>query len=325
MRIKRCWLPCLGMLLVTLPAPAATPGFDAAAFDAAVAKVMQDWRVPGLAVAVVNRDGVIHLRGYGTREWGRDQPVDADTIFAVGSNGKSFTSVLLGALVDQQRLRLNDPIGRYLPAFRMADPYATAHVTFEDALGHLSGLPEQSGLTAWYLFGLDRREMIALVAGMPLATSLRGGFAYNNTMFTVAGEAAAALTGLDYDEAIRRYLTTPLGLSRTTTTLAITRTDANVARPHAFAAGVPVPVPYHDVTGAAPAGSANSTARDMARYVRMWLNDGSLDGTRVLAPETAAAVQRLRRTLAPGEMPHIRQLFGALVDPALAQDLLSLA
>lgn len=321
MRIRRCWLPCLGLLLATLPAAAATASFDAAAFDAYVAKVMQDWRVPGLAVAVVNRDGVIHLRGYGTREWGRDQPVDADTIFAVGSNGKSFTSVLLGALADRRQLRLDDPLVRHLPAFRMAEPYATAHVTFEDALGHLSGLPEQSGLTAWYLFGLDRREMVALVASMPPATSLRGGFAYNNTMFTVAGEAAAAITGLDYDEAIRRYLTTPLGLSRTTTTLAITRTDANVARPHVFAAGVPVPVPYHDVTGAAPAGSANSTARDMARYVRMWLNDGCLDGQCVLSPEQAAAIQRLRRTLAPGEMPHIRQLFGALADPALAQDL----
>ncbi len=318
---SRAFAPLVLTVLGLLGAvPALGASFDAVAFDAYIEKVRQDWRVPGIAIAVVNRSGVIHMRGYGVREWETATPVDGNTIFAIGSNGKSFTAVLLGALADRHMLELNDPISHHLSGFRMMDPYATANASFEDALAHLTGLPEQSGLPAMYLFGLNRREMVSLVARIPPATSLRGAAAYNNTMFTVAGEAAAAVTGKSYDDAIGQYVLRPAGMSRTFTTLAITREDNNVAAPHVYLRGVPTRVPYHDIVGGAPAGSINSTARDMARYLRMFLNQGSVDGKQVLTPAMCENLQALRRIFVRDEMAPIRQLFGTLADPAQVQD-----
>lgn len=300
------------------PAAEETPSF--AAFDAYVEQAMRTWRVPGMAIAIVRRDRVLHLRGYGVREEGKGGAVDADTVFAIGSNGKSFTAVTLGALKDGGAIDLHSPIVNYLPRFRMQDAYANDNVTFEDALGHRSGLATQSGLGVWYMFGANVDELVASVAHMPPARPFRAGFAYNNTMFAVAAAAASATTGLSYEELVRTKVLQPLRMTRSSSTLDITA-RGNVATPHAYVAGVPTPVPYHPVLGASAAGSINSTARDMARYVRMMMNGGSLDGAQILRPETAARLQQLRHVFVDDEMMDIRQLIGALEYPGRVTNL----
>lgn len=300
--------------------PAAEEALSFAAFDAYVEQAMRTWRVPGMAVAIVRRDRVLHLRGYGVREEGKGGAVDADTVFAIGSNGKSFTAVTLGALEESGTIDLRSPIVNTLPRFRMQDPYANDNVTFEDALSHRSGLATQSGLAAWYMFGANVDELVASVAHMPPARTFRAGFAYNNTMFAVAAAGASAKTGLSYEELVRTKVLQPLRMTRSSPTLDITA-RGNVATPHAYVAGVPTPVPYHPVLGASAAGSMNSTARDMARYVRMMMNGGALDGVRVLRPETAARLQQLRHAFVDDEMMDIRQLIGALEDPGRVTNL----
>lgn len=300
------------------PAAEETPSF--AAFDAYVEQAMRTWRVPGMAIAIVRRDRILHLRGYGVREEGKGGAVDADTVFAIGSNGKSFTAVMLGALEESGTIDLRSPIVNALPRFRMQDAYANDNVTFEDALSHRSGLATQSGLAAWYMFGANVDELVASVAHMPPARTFRAGFAYNNTMFAVAAAGASATTGLSYEELVRTKLLQPLRMTRSSSTLDIT-TRGNVATPHAYVAGVPTPVPYHPVLGASAAGSMNSTARDMARYVRMMMNGGSLDGVRILRPETAARLQQLRHVFVDDEMMDIRRLIGALEDPGRVTNL----
>lgn len=294
--------------------PQAEPSFEA--FDAYVERNMRTWRVPGLAIAIVRGDRILHLRGYGVREEGHRAAVDADTVFAIGSNGKSFTAVMLGALEDADVLDMRDPIVGYLPSFSMIDPYANRNVTFEDALGHRTGLAQQSGLAAWYMFGAEVDELVGLVRYMPPARPFRGGFAYNNTMFAVAAAGASATTGLSYEVLVRTRVLTPLRMTRSSPSLDIT-VRGNVATPHAYAAGAPIATSYHPVVGAAAAGAMNSTARDMAQYVRMMMNDGSLDDVRVLRPETAARVQQLRHVFVDEEMADMRQLIGALEDQAL--------
>ena len=314
-------------LLLGLAAPEACAGEPVAqeapnfaAFDAYVEQAMRTWRVPGMAIAIVRRDRVLHLRGYGVREEGKGGAVDADTVFAIGSNGKSFTSVTLGALEDSGAIDLRSPIVNTLPRFRMQDAYANDNVTFEDALGHRSGLATQSGLAAWYMFGANADELVASVAHMPPARTFRAGFAYNNTMFAVAAAAASATTGLSYEELVRTKVLQPLRMTRSSSTLDITA-RGNVATPHAYVAGVPTPVPYHPVLGASAAGSINSTARDMARYVRMMMNGGALDGAQILRPETTARLQQLRHVFVDDEMMDIRQLVGALEDPGRVTNL----
>lgn len=292
--------------------------YDFSAFDAYVEQEMQKWRVPGIAVAIVKKDRVLHMRGYGVREIGKPGAVDADTVFAVGSNGKSFTSVMIGALQDKGLLNYKDPIATRLPGFRMVDPYATYNVTFEDALGHMTGLPEQSGLGAWYLLGASPEEMVKLVASIPPASPYRGRFAYNNTMFTVAAAAASAVTGKSYDELMKQYVLGPLGMARSGMTLAATK-QKNVASPHAFQGGQPVSVPYHPIVGAAAAGALNSSVRDMSKYVRMLMNDGEVDGHRILSPETAAQMQTERHIFVDDEMMDMRGVLSLAEDPARAK------
>jgi CubicO group peptidase (beta-lactamase class C family) len=306
------WLGPLAVADASSTAPGqATPNFDR--FDAYVEQAMRTWRVPGIAIAIVRRDRVLHLRGYGVHEMGAGG-VDPDTVFAIGSNGKSFTAVMLASLADGGTVDLRSPIVNYLPRFRMVDPYATQTVTFEDALSHRSGLAEQSGLAVWYMFGAGEGELVASVARMPPARPCRSGFAYNNTMFAVAGAAASAATGSSYENLVRARVLQPLRMTRSSPALDITTGD-NVATPHTFVKGVPSPVPYHPVRGAAAAGSMNSTARDMASYVRMMMNGGSLDGAQVLRPQTAAQLQQLRHVLVDDEMKEMRELIDLLEDP----------
>lgn len=306
---------------VLLSFPPYTLAFDARQFDAHIEKALTNWEIPGASIAVIQGGEVIHLRGYGERIVGSGKKVDADTVFAVGSNGKSFTSVMLGTLVDEGLISFDDPLVKHLPEFRLRDAYASQHTTFADALGHMTGLGEQSGLAVWYVFGRDRSAVVRSMAFMEPASSFRSTFAYNNAGFVAAGEAAAAITSTPYETLVEERIFKPLGMTRSSVSLEGTRIDKNVAQPHEYVDGKMVTVPYHDASGAAPAGAVNSTARDMARYLQMMMNMGKLGDTRVLSPETAARIQRPRIAFAPTELPDIQMVTTVLENPALGQSM----
>ncbi len=282
--------------------------------DQYIEDAMATWRVPGVAVAIVTPDSEVLLNGYGVTRQGSNTPVDEDTVFAIGSNGKSFTAVMLGALRDEGVIDFNDPIIDHLPGFRLRDHDAMSRLTFADALGHVSGLPEQATLGAWYLLGAEEDELIRLLGSIEPAAPFRERFAYNNAMFAVAGAAGGAATGKSYHTLINDYVLRPLKMRRSSTTLDITK-GRNTASPHAYVDGEPTPVPYHPVRGASAAGSMNSTARDMSRYVQMMMNGGSLDETVIMSPETSSEIQKFRHAFVDGEMENIKQLLGALEDP----------
>lgn len=291
---------------VSMPAAKSTQEIDAYIEDMRAA-----WRVPGMAVAIVNREGVLYAKGFGTLEAGGSAPVDADTVFAIGSNGKSFTSVLMGTLHDEGVIGLDQTVVSALPGFAMADPAATSALTFTHALSHTSGLPEQSGLGAWYLLGADQQALVGSIANVELASAPGERFAYNNSMFAVAAQAAEQATGTSYHDLLRMRVYGPLGMARTSTQLE-DLPASNVATPHGFSGGKPVALPFHPVRGAAAAGSVNASLNDMTRFVRMMLGEGEVDGARVLAPETAARLQTLSRPFAEGEMVDITGMLSAV-------------
>jgi CubicO group peptidase (beta-lactamase class C family) len=285
-----------------------------------IEEAMAAWRVPGVAIAVITPDADVIMNGYGVARYGALSMVDADTVFAIGSNGKSFTAVMLGALQDEGVLDLSKPIIDYLPSFRLRDNDANMRLTFEDALGHVSGLPEQSALGAWYLLGAEERDLLKVLSQVKPAAPLRERFAYNNAMFTVAAMAAQSATGKSYHALVSEHVLRPLNMRRSGTTLDVTR-GRNKASPHVYVKGTPTPVPYHPVRGAAAAGSMNSTARDMSRYVQMMMQGGSLGDIEVLSSETSSQIQRLQHIFAEGEMTSIKQLLGALEVPGRVKGL----
>jgi CubicO group peptidase (beta-lactamase class C family) len=127
--------------------PARQPS-SVAALDSALEAARGEWKIPGMAIAVVRNDTVLLARGYGVRELGRPGGVDENTLFDAASLTKPFTSAAVAALVDEGRIRWDDPVRRYLPRLELATSYLTGEVTLRDLLSHRTGI--ERGDASWY-------------------------------------------------------------------------------------------------------------------------------------------------------------------------------
>ena len=147
----------LFLLSIVTSLPAEEAPFNG--LDAYIEKSMKDWQAPGLAVALVKDDKIVFIKGYGVREIGKSEPVDEDTIFAIGSTTKAFTSAAIGLLVQEKKLSWDDPVTDHLPDFQMYDPWVTREITIRDLLCNRSGLGVESEFI-WYATDLDRDEVV---------------------------------------------------------------------------------------------------------------------------------------------------------------------
>jgi len=267
-------------------------------FDEYVTRSMAAWRIPGLAVAVVHRDSVVLARGYGVRRLGKPEPVDENTLFAIGSSSKAFTATLVAMLVDQGKVKWDDPATKYLPGFQLYDPYATRELTVRDLLTH------RSGLTAADLLVFDpryTRDSILYRARYVKPTySFRAHYGYSNIMYLAAGQLAARLLGGTWDDAVRERIFTPLGMTASNTSVTLLDPLPDVATPHDEIDDTIRAIPYFNLDAIAPAGAINSNVRDMARWVRFQLADGTVRGKPLVS---AAAFQETHtpQTIVPLE------------------------
>jgi len=159
-------------------APAPPPGLDAY-----VTSVMKAFDVPGVSLAIVKDGQVVLTKGYGVRKLGEPGGVDAETRFAIASNSKLFTVTALGLLVEDGKLQWDAPVVRYLPWFALSDPYVTRELTVRDLLVHRSGLGLGAGdLLWWPPSTYDRNEIARRLRYIPLATSFRSAYAYDNVL-----------------------------------------------------------------------------------------------------------------------------------------------
>lgn len=271
---------------VAQPAPAPLAGLDAY-IEAAI----KDWGIAGLAVAIVKDDSVVYLRGFGVREGDRPERVDANTVFAIGSNTKLFTAVAAGMLVDAGRIGWDEPVTTYLRGFQLHDPWVTREVTLRDLLSHRTGLGEQRGNMVAFASALDRGEVLRRVRFLRPASSFRSQFAYQNLGLLAAGEAAAAAGGVSWDDLVKDRILRPLGMSATGTSVRDLAAQRNVATPHSNLDGRLAAIPWRNIDNIGPAGSINSNATDMARWVRFLLANGRASGTQLLQPATLHEIE----------------------------------
>lgn len=264
------------------PPPAGYP----ASLDAYVAKAVADWEVPGLAIAVVRNDSVLVAKGYGVRELGKPERVDENTVFSIASLTKSFTATAAAMLVDDGKLQWDAPARRYLPALAFRDPYLTENVTVRDLLAHRTGLHASN--MAWQLTGAgraDRAEMIRRARYMEAEAPLRTRLVYSNLGYLLAGEAIAAAAGMPYEDVVRQRILAPLGMRSTTVDDSAAARAPNRAMPHTMIGGVQRPIPWRDIDVIAAAGSVNSTAADMAQWLRFQMGDGTFAGRRLVSAD----------------------------------------
>jgi CubicO group peptidase (beta-lactamase class C family) len=295
------------ILPVTVHAQASIPGRaadPAQALDAYTAKAVRDWQVPGLAISVVKDGRVVFARAYGVRELGRPAPTDTQTLFAIGSTTKAMTAAALAMLVDEGKVRWDDPVTRYIPAFQTADPYVTRELTVRDLLTHRGGLGNADYL--WYESDIPAAEVRRRVRFLRPAYSLRSGFIYQNVMYAVAGDVVEAASGMPWDEFVRRRIFTPLGMTRTVTTLREAQARENVASPHDRVDGTIRVIHNASVDPVAPAGSIWSNVADMAKWMRFMLDSARppasrapADGRRLLEPATWAELLKPQTIVTP--------------------------
>lgn len=255
--------------------------------DDFVKQTMRSFDVPGTAIGIVKDDSLIYAKGFGVLKLGSNSPVDENTLFAIGSISKSTVAVTLGMLVDEGKLKWDDPVTKYLPDFQMYDPWVTREITIRDLLTHRSGLISESGGTIWYGSDYSRTEVVQRLRYLKPVTSFRYKYAYQNVMYLVAGEIIPAVTGQSWDDFVKERLFKPLGMHTTNTHLKDLDKYSNVSIPHAIVNGRQRPIAYRNYDNVGPACSVNSTVVEMAQYVRLLLNGGIYKGQRFFSEAVA--------------------------------------
>lgn len=251
-------------------------------------KGLEQTKVPGMAIAVVYKDQVILLNGYGTRKVGRTEQVTADTVFQLASLSKPITSTILGAMVTKGELSWEDRVAAYDPNFSLSDPWVTDQVTVRDFMTHRSGLHDHQGDILEDL-GYDRDEVLYRLRNIPLAP-FRSEYAYTNFGITQAAEAAAWKYGDDWEEIAKDFIYRPLGMKSTSSRHADFLAATNRASLHALIDGQMVPKYDRNPDAQSPAGGVSSNVRDMARWALMVLNKGTLEGTKAIDPGVLAEI-----------------------------------
>lgn len=268
---------------------------------------MREWEVPGLAIAVVKDDAVVFARGYGVREMGRPERVDENTVFAIASITKSFTSASVGMLVDEGKVRWDDPVTQHLPSFQLGDPWVTREFTVRDLLSHRSGL--ERGDWLWFGTSYDRDDVVSHLRYLQPIAGFRGAYGYSNNMYIAAGQLVAAVSGKSWDDFVAERIFQPLGMTRTNTSVLDLPSLNNVAIPHEKLDGRVQRVAHGNLDNEGPGGSINSSVAQMAQWMRLQLSGGSFEGRRLLdsstvkeihAPQTIIRFDAQEAALYPG-------------------------
>ncbi|MFN0087069.1 MAG: serine hydrolase [Blastocatellia bacterium] len=277
--LRRSSLVLLFALL--LFSPSRGQAIDSPAIDKIVEEAMKYWRTPGAAIVIVRGDEVVYLKGFGVRDVTTGQRVTPDTIFAIGSTTKAFTTAAMAILADEGRMNWDDPVRRHLPYFRLSDPLASENVTMRDIVTHRTGLVRHDLLWAGSPWG--REEIIRRIGYAPLSYPFRTTFQYQNIMFLAAGEAAAAAAGTTFEAFVQKRIFDPLGMKSANFSVTKSAEAPDHAVPHGKKGSEIKPIPFRNIDNVGPAGSINASARDLSGWLRMQLNDGVFAGRRLIS------------------------------------------
>jgi len=250
-------------------------------FDEYVNKALKDWEVPGVGVAIVKGDKVVLAKGYGVRKLGHPALVNERTIFAIGSSSKAFTAAALAMLVDEGKIKWDDPVTKHLPGFELYDPYASKEMTVRDLLCHRSGLAR--GDLMWYGSSYSRDEILRRTRHLKPTWSFRSQFGYQNLMYLAAGQIVPAVAGKSWDDFIKDRFFKPLGMAASSTSTNDLKSSDNVASPHGKIDEKVVAIPWRNIDNIAPAGSINSNVAEMAAWAQLQLGDGNFAGRQLLS------------------------------------------
>jgi CubicO group peptidase (beta-lactamase class C family) len=256
--------------------------------DAMVNEALETFHVPGAAVGIIIDGKVVLTKGYGFRDAENSLPVTENTLFAIGSCTKAFTTHILGQLADEGKISWDDPVIKYLPEFRLKDEYATSHITIRDLVTHQSGLPRHDFL--WYNSDLSRNDLLHRLQYLDPSADLRSKFQYNNLMYVMAGLVIEKIEGITWEEAVHSRILAPLGMNRSNFSVLDSQKSDDFSLPFREKNGSVQALPFNPMAVAGPAGSINSSAADMVKWLGLQLTDGTFEGRQFVKKETLLAM-----------------------------------
>ena len=251
--------------------------------DSYILHAMDDWKMPGFAVAIVKNDTVIFEKGYGVRETGTDEQVDVNTLFVIASCSKAFTTASLAILADQGKINWDDQVIKYLPDFQMYDSWVTNQITIRDLITHRSGLATFSGDFLWLGSKYDRKEVIRRARYLKPTSSFRTKYGYQNIMFITAAEIVKAVTDTSWGDFIQAHILNKIGMTHTNTSYAQLREADDIAKAHYFKDGELKVYSDFQNDNAQGALGINSCVHDMAQWIRLQLGKGKYNNKRIFS------------------------------------------
>jgi CubicO group peptidase (beta-lactamase class C family) len=249
-------------------------------FGAYVDEARKTFKVPGIAVAIVKDGKIVLEQGYGLRETGKPEKVDAHTLFAIASNTKAFTAAALQMLAEQKKLDMDGRVTDYLPWFQMSDPYVTHDMRVRDLLAHRSGLSLGAGdLLYWPPTSYSTKEVVQHLANVPIANGFRSHYAYDNILFAVATLVIENVSGQHYADFIREHVFKPVGMDESLIDMTYLKPGMDVATGHALYDFKDLkPVPPMAWTNNPGAGGIYASVHDLAKWMNLQLAGGELPG-----------------------------------------------
>jgi len=248
--------------------------------DSELEKVLKKLEEPGFAIAIVENDQILYSKGFGYRDYENKIKVDSNTLFAIGSATKSFTSSLLGVLREDEKLDFEDSPIDHINELRFYNSQMNDVISIKDMMSHRTGLPRHDA--SWYFFPtFSKDSLVSRVKHHKPFTSVRNQWWYNNFMFMLQGVIAERITNKTWSENIKEMIFDPLGMTRSNTSIAELENSENAAFGYSQDFKK---MDYYKIAGMGPAGSINSSVNEMSKWLITWINKGEYKGRKILPP-----------------------------------------
>jgi CubicO group peptidase (beta-lactamase class C family) len=251
-----------------------------AGLDTFINRTLKEWHAAGVTIAVVEKNKVLLAKGYGYKDYENKTPVTENTLFAIGSCTKAFTSSLLAFPMKDGKLDLDKPVNHYLPELRFIKDELTNSITTRDMMCHRTGMPRHD--LAWYSSKTRRDSLLYIIRYFEPSAPLRQRWQYNNFMFLAQGSLAEKLSGQSWEALIKEKIFTPLGMNASNTSMNDHQKAPDFSLGYREEDGKVIKMKFMNIDAIGPAGSINSNAKDMANWVMIWINGGKFNGKEIL-------------------------------------------
>ena len=245
-------------------------------------EILKETKAVGFAVAIVEGDKIIYSKGVGYRDYENKIPVDGNTLFAIGSCTKSFTSSVLGQLRQEDKLSFDDSPIKHVPELKFYNDDMNNNIIIKDLMSHRTGLPRHD--FSWYLFPtFDKDSLLQRVEFQEPFTGIRQQWYYNNFMFLAQGVIAERLTKKSWEDNIKERFFKPLGMNRSNVNIDELEKSDNAAFGYELKKdSIISKMDYYRISGMSPAGSINSSINEMSNWLITWINKGKFRDEEIL-------------------------------------------